>query len=66
MALKYRPVYNIQTRFILDTQIPENETIDLIPAGQSVSVSVEWSPVTKGQHNLTFVVDPDDLSGTFL
>ena len=57
----YGDVSSIQTRFILDTQILENRTIDLLPSGQSASVVVEWSPVTKGYHNLTFVVDPDNL-----
>lgn len=57
----YEDVSSIQTRFILDTQILENRTIDLLPSGQSTSVVVEWSPVTKGYHNLTFVVDPDNL-----
>lgn len=57
----YSTIYNIETQFILDTEILVTRFIDSIPAGQNASVSASWYNVTKGDHALAFIIDPEGL-----
>lgn len=56
-----RPVEDVQIAFLLDGSSFKNATIPSIAKSQNMTVSVQWDEVAKGNHTLSFIVDPNKL-----
>jgi len=56
-----RPVEDVQMEFLLDGNSFKNTTIHSIAKNQNMTVSAQWDEIAKGNHTLSFIVDPNEL-----